>query len=164
MSVTRRAFLETSATAIAGAGLLGDSLFSRAAAAPVGDVGRALIVVQLAGGNDGLNTVIPYADPLYERLRPGLKLGEAELLRVDERVAFHAALAPLKKRFDDGTVAVVQGVGYPKPDRSHFVSTAIWQTARREPYREPTGWLGRAVDLEKGKESSPLVGALGIGG
>ncbi len=166
MRIDRRQFVK--GTAAAAAVSLGPRVHFLEAAAEsldAGGEGRALVVIQLAGGNDGLNTVVPFADPLYAKLRPALALPEAEQIRIDERLAFNAALAPLRDRFDKGEVAVVQGVGYPKPDRSHFVSTAIWQTARMEPHREPTGWLGRAIDagsVAQAGRRAPLE-ALGLG-
>ncbi len=102
----------------------------------------ALVVVQLSGGNDGLNTVIPYRDPLYSQFRPQLGLPESEVLPLDDTLALHPALAPLKARFDAGQLAVVRGVGYPNPDRSHFRSMDIWQTADPVAYSQ-SGWLGR---------------------
>jgi uncharacterized protein (DUF1501 family) len=168
MAITRRRFLSGTATLAALAGVKAN-LFDRVAVALDADptkTGRVLVAVQLAGGNDGLNTVVPYADPLYRKLRPNIGLAENDLLKLDERLAFNAGLASLRERFRQGAVAVVEGVGYPKADRSHFVSTAIWQTARLEPYKDPTGWLGRTIDSDdpkRGKESHPLEG-LGIGG
>ena len=128
--------------------------------------GRVLVLIQLAGGNDGLNTVVPAADPLYRTLRPSVALGEPEILAFSDRLAVHSALAPLKGRFEKGQLAVVQGVGLPKPDRSHFVSTAVWQAGRTDA-RDASGWLGRALDLfppaPAAALSSPLP-AIGIGG
>ncbi len=103
---------------------------------------NTLVVVQLSGGNDGLNTVIPYRDPLYPELRPQLAVPEAEVLPLDAELALHPALEPLKARYDAGQLAVVVGVGYPNPDRSHFRAMDIWQTAEPEAYAQ-TGWLGR---------------------
>ncbi|HZS01528.1 MAG TPA: DUF1501 domain-containing protein [Chloroflexota bacterium] len=101
-----------------------------------------LVVVQLSGGNDGLNTVIPYRDPLYHELRPQLGLTEGEALPLDDSLALHPALAPLKARYDAGQLAIVRGVGYPNPNRSHFRSMDIWQTAEPAAYAQ-SGWLGR---------------------
>src|SRR5258708_19741401 len=152
MGITRRRFLGGSGAtlvALGGSGLLprmAAALAAEDAGNPVS--GRSLVVSQLAGGNDGLNTVVPHADPPYPKLRPGVALTESEILKLDERLGLHAALAPFRERFAQGTLAVVEGVGYPNPDRSHFVSTAVWQTARLDPYRQPTGWLGRAIDFQ----------------
>ncbi len=103
---------------------------------------RILVVVQLAGGNDGLNTLVHYADPLYYRARPTLAIPREQVLPLDGDVGFTPHLKHLKARYDAGQVAVVQGVGYPNPDRSHFHGMEIWQTAVPDQLGE-TGWLGR---------------------
>ena len=108
----------------------------------------ALIVVQLTGGNDYMNTVAPYADPLYRDNRPTVRVAEDEVLPIDGRYGFNPVLAPLKELYDDGRVAVINGIGYPNPNRSHFRAMDIWHTC--EPERVATeGWLGRAIrDLD----------------
>ena len=166
MSITRRRFLSRSSFALASLGALRVPFLEKTLEGAVHDAApaRSLLVIQLAGGNDGLNTVVPRADPEYAKLRPLIGLGESERLDLDGRVSLHAALAPLRERFVRGQLAVVQGVGDPNPDRSHFTSTAVGQTARHEPYREPAGWLGRAIDVTmQGGSRAPLTG-LGIGG
>jgi uncharacterized protein (DUF1501 family) len=107
-----------------------------------------LVVVQLGGGNDGLNTVVPYAHDEYYRARPHLAVPRQNLLRLTDEVGLHPALRPLKELYDDGRLAVVQGVGYPNPNRSHFRSMEIWQTADPEGTGLRTGWLGRLFDSE----------------
>jgi len=104
-----------------------------------------LVVVQLGGGNDGLNTVVPYAHDEYYRGRPHLAVPQQKLLRLTDEIGFHPGLAPLKELFDDGRLAVVQGVGYPNPNRSHFRSMEIWQTADPAGTGPKTGWLGRLL-------------------
>ena len=108
----------------------------------------ALIVVQLTGGNDYMNTVAPYADPLYRDNRPTVRVAEDEVLPIDGHYGFNPVLAPLKELYDDGRVAVINGIGYPNPNRSHFRAMDIWHTC--EPERVATeGWLGRAIrDLD----------------
>ena len=108
----------------------------------------ALIVVQLTGGNDYMNTVAPYADPLYRDNRPTVRVAEHEVLPIDRHYGFNPVLAPLKELYDDGRVAVINGIGYPNPNRSHFRAMDIWHTC--EPERVATeGWLGRAIrDLD----------------
>ena len=108
----------------------------------------ALIVVQLTGGNDYMNTVAPYADPLYRDNRPTVRVAEHEVLPIDGHYGFNPVLAPLKELYDDGRVAVINGIGYPNPNRSHFRAMDIWHTC--EPERVATeGWLGRAIrDLD----------------
>ena len=107
-----------------------------------------LIVVQLTGGNDYMNTVVPYGDPLYSDNRSTVRVSEEEVLPIDGRYGFNPVLAPLKELFDDGRVAVINGIGYPNPNRSHFRAMDIWHTS--EPERVATeGWLGRVIrDLD----------------
>jgi uncharacterized protein (DUF1501 family) len=114
---------------------------------------RVLIVLQLTGGNDGLNTVVPFSDENYRRLRPTLQLADAKLHKLDDRVGLHPELDGLKKLFDSGRAAVVQSVGYPNPNRSHFESMAIWHTAPDDRLLlqgsgaiPSGGWLARAID------------------
>ncbi|MCC7372173.1 MAG: DUF1501 domain-containing protein [Chloroflexi bacterium] len=113
------------------------------AATRAGDPSRKiLVVVLLAGGNDGINTLVPYGDPLYYQGRPSIAVPREQVLKLDDRVGLSPALKNLKARYDRGQVAVVQGVGYPNPNRSHFRAMDIWQTAVPDRI-EPTGWLGR---------------------
>ena len=112
-----------------------------------------LVVLQMTGAYDALNTFIPYSDPHYEDYRPVVKIGQEEVLAVDDKVGFHPAMAPIKEMYDQGKVAVLQGIGYPNPIRSHFRSLDIWHTA--EPEKMITeGWLGKAIrDLDPDKEN-----------
>ena len=103
-----------------------------------------LVVVQLTGGNDYLNTVVPYADGRYYDYRPAVPIPPEQVLPLDDRVGFNPALAPVKELYDRGDVAIIHGIGYPNPNRSHFRSMDIWHTA--EPDKVGTdGWLGRAI-------------------
>lgn len=108
---------------------------------------RVLVVVQLEGGNDGLNTVIPYGDDAYYRQRPNIALAAEQLHKLDERMALHPELVELKRLYDDGHLAIVQNVGYPEQNRSHFTSTDIWNKAAwfdpTQPAEVLDGWLGR---------------------
>ncbi len=106
---------------------------------------RCLVLINLFGGNDGLNCVVPHGDARYYQLRPGLAIAPGDVLAIDARTGLNPALRSLKTLYDKGTVAIVQGVGYPNPDHSHFRSTEIWQTAAPDRY-EHTGWLGRYFD------------------
>lgn len=111
-----------------------------------GDSGeRVLVVVQLTGGNDGLNMVVPHRQDAYYRLRPTLAQKRAALHALDDDHGLHPALADLRPLFDGGRLTVVQGVGYERPDRSHFRSLEIWHTAELTPSRG-IGWLGRMAD------------------
>src|SRR5215468_2995155 len=112
------------------------------AAAPGKD--NILVVLEMTGGNDGLNTVIPYADDLYHKARPTLRQTKDVVVRLDDRVGLNSAMQGLRPLWQQGQLAVVQGVGYPNPERSHFESMDVWQSA--DPKRTmTTGWLGRAV-------------------
>ena len=112
-----------------------------------------LVILQLSGGNDALNTVIPYSNPLYRDNRPKVGIPEDQVLAINDTIGFHPAMGPIKKLYDEGKVAIIQGIGYPNPSRSHFRSMDIWHTC------EPTkvgdeGWVGRALrDLDPTKEN-----------
>ena len=124
-----------------------------AAASTAGADRRALVVLQLGGGNDGLNSVIPYGDGAYYDARGDLAVNPEAALRLDDRLAFHPGMAGLKQLYDRGTLAIVEGVGYPDPNRSHFRSMDIWHSASTggDVY---TGWLGRLLDLTQREEDS----------
>lgn len=107
---------------------------------------RVLVVVQLTGGNDGLNTVVPYADDLYYANRPTLAVARGAALRLDDHVGLHPQARGLASLFDDGWLSVIQNVGYPNPDRSHFSAMDIWHSADPTLRNTRTGWLGRAAD------------------
>jgi uncharacterized protein (DUF1501 family) len=104
------------------------------------------VVLQLTGGNDGLNTVIPYQDDLYHKARPALRIGADRALRLDDVLGLHPDMTGLKRLFDEGWLEVITNVGYPNPDRSHFRSMDIWHTASLTPETVHDGWLGRVVD------------------
>lgn len=105
---------------------------------------RTLIVVQLAGGNDGLNTVVPYTDPTYRKMRPTIGVAENKVLTLDNRLGLHPNLAPLKTLWDQGHLAIVEGVGYPNQSLSHFQAMDIWQTLDLNGNGHE-GWLGKVV-------------------
>jgi uncharacterized protein (DUF1501 family) len=111
-----------------------------------GKDGTILVVLQMAGGNDGLNMIVPFADDVYHRARPRLSLPADQILKIDNYVGLNPKLAGLKSLYDEGHVAIVQGVGYPNPNRSHFRSTEIWQTASDADRTLSDGWLGRYFD------------------
>jgi uncharacterized protein (DUF1501 family) len=118
-----------------------------ASLAPVtGKDDTILVVLQLAGGNDGLNTVIPFADDVYYRARPSLAVPEKNILRLDDYCGLHPSLRHLHELQRDGEASIVQGVGYPNPNRSHFRATEIWHTASDAEKHEVYGWLGRYCD------------------
>ncbi len=107
--------------------------------------GKILVVIQLSGGNDGLNTIVPYAHDPYYRARPILAVPKDKVLKLNGEIGLHPVLTPLKEFYDAGKLTVLQGVGYPNPDRSHFRSMEIWQTAVADNF-ESTGWIGRLFD------------------
>jgi uncharacterized protein (DUF1501 family) len=154
---TRRVFLQKGLTLLAVAPTiptfldqtvmaLTDPLDSKATQQASGKDGKILVVVQLSGGNDGLSTVIPYGDDRYYQARTSISHKPQEILKIDNYVGLHPNLAPIKAMYDAGDLAVVQGVGYPNPNRSHFRSMDIWQSAQPEREQASTGWLGRYFD------------------
>jgi uncharacterized protein (DUF1501 family) len=143
----RREFLARSLTtsSLIALGAAAPGFVARTArAAPAGGKETVLVVLELTGGNDGLNTVVPYGDDLYHKARPSIRLPKEQLVRVDDHVGLNPGLRPLERLLRDGQVAVVQGVGYPNPDRSHFTSMDVWHSA--DPQRQVrSGWLGRGL-------------------
>ncbi|QJW99224.1 DUF1501 domain-containing protein [Frigoriglobus tundricola] len=141
---TRRDFLKTASLLAFGATV--PQFVARTARAAQPGKETILVVVELTGGNDGLNTVIPYADDLYHKARPTLRQTKTQVVKLDDHVGLHSGMTGLKPLWDDGGLAVVQGVGYPNPDRSHFEAMDIWHSA--DPKRvTTTGWLGRATGV-----------------
>ena len=112
-----------------------------------------LVVVQLTGGNDFMNTIVPYASPIYRESRKKVFIPENEVLPLDDTLGFHPSLGPLKELYDRGDVAIVQGIGYPNSSRSHFRGMDIWHTCEPDKVGNE-GWLGRAIrGLDPGKEN-----------
>ena len=105
---------------------------------------RILLLIELKGGNDGLNTVIPYADAKYRELRPGIGVARDHTIQLDEKVGLHNKLEPLMDSWKAGDLAIVQGVGYPYPNRSHFRSIEIWDTASASNQTLSEGWIAQA--------------------
>lgn len=150
-STTRRRFLQLSGVGAAAAVLSGATvigwrdLVARSESDPLPGNAKVLVLVTLYGGNDGLNTVVPAADPAYQNARPHLSYQPHEVLPLADGLGLNPGMPGFKKLWDDKKLAVVRGVSYPKPDHSHFRSMAIWQTAAPgSPL--PTGWLGRWLD------------------
>ena len=114
-------------------------------------------VVQLTGGNDGLNTVIPYADDLYQKNRFATRITEDRVHRIDDYVGLHPSLTGLSELLEEERLAIVQGVGYPNPNRSHFESMDIWHTAVQTPSTtsRQSGWLGRYLDASPKDTAAP---------
>ncbi|MCA9127622.1 MAG: DUF1501 domain-containing protein [Planctomycetales bacterium] len=146
MNRSRRQFLQDS-SAIALAPVLPNCLATLAQAALANRQERILVVIQLDGGNDGINTIVPYANDGYAKHRQELRLRREQVLRLSDEVGLHPRLNSMSELLDADRLAIVQGVGYPEPNRSHDVSMSIWQTARFDPAEHASyGWLGRALD------------------
>ena len=111
-----------------------------------GKDGTILVVLQMAGGNDGINTVVPYSNDFYHKARPRIGLSADKIIKINDDIGLHGSLGGFKNLYDSGNLAVVQGVGYPNPNRSHFRSTEIWQTASDSDRIEKYGWVGRYFD------------------
>ncbi|MEY3201422.1 MAG: hypothetical protein RIR70_972, partial [Pseudomonadota bacterium] len=108
---------------------------------------RLLVLIELKGGNDGVNTVVPYADATYYDLRPKLAVSRDAVLQLSQEVGLHPALQPLLPLWEARELAVLQGVGYPAPNLSHFRSIEIWNTASASQEVRQQGWLSRAFEL-----------------
>ncbi|MDB5069518.1 MAG: putative arylsulfatase family enzyme twin-arginine signal [Candidatus Eremiobacteraeota bacterium] len=128
------------------------------------DPGNVLVVVQMGGGNDGLNTVVPWSDDAYHRVRPAIHVTETQVLKLNDRIGFNPALKGLNELYKEGRVAVVQGVGYPSPNRSHFEATQIWETASPDRPQQ-YGWLGRYLDkrFAGGAKPASMFEAVSLG-
>lgn len=162
--LSRRGFV-TKGMAIVGLGSVLPAAFIRAAFAEgppptalTTSKRRALVVLQLGGGNDGLNTVIPFSDGAYYDARPRIAVSAESALKLNGSVGLHPGMTGMKGLYDAGNLAIVQGVGYPNPNRSHFRSMEIWHTASTKE-NVPTGWLGRFLDATKYEQQSMWRGA-----
>ena len=150
-TLTRRKFLQLSGAAAVGATaplLTMEDIAHAAQTRPLPLGTPILIMVTLYGGNDGLNTVVPYTDSLYYSLRPDISYSADKVLKLDDQLGLNPAMTGIKTMWDQKEVAIVRGVGYPKPDRSHFTSMAIWQSGA--PITKlNSGWLGRWVESQQ---------------
>jgi len=147
MLIKRKEFIQISSLATASL-MLPKFLkaFEKPAMAPPGN--KVLVVLQMSGGNDGLNTVIPIRNDIYYRSRPKLGIEKQKALSLTDEAALHPSLLGFKELFDDGSLGIMNSVGYPNPDRSHFRSMDIWQTATDSKNYAYTGWLGRYLDAQ----------------
>ncbi len=163
---TRREFLKLLGSAgIVSLGTIPPHFLARAAETTAGVAARdkrVLVLIQLAGGNDGLNTLIPIGDPAYEKARPGIGISKGQALKLNDSFGLHPSLTGLRELYDEGKLAIVQGVGYPNPDRSHFRSMDIWQSAQPLNENPRDGWLGRALEWQFDRQPS-LAEALTLG-
>jgi uncharacterized protein (DUF1501 family) len=154
---TRRVFLQRGLTLLAAAptvpAFLDQTVMAMASPLdapltqqPSGKDGKVLVVVQMAGGNDGLNTVVPFADDTYHRVRPGIRHDPRTLHKLSDTLGLHPNLRPLTDLNERGQMTIVQAVGYPNPNRSHFRATDIWESAQPEREQPSSGWVGRYFD------------------
>ncbi|MHC4380797.1 MAG: DUF1501 domain-containing protein, partial [Planctomycetota bacterium] len=153
MNTTRRDFLRLSALAGAGACLLPKASWANPARGPEDP---RLVLIFLDGGNDGLNTVVPYADDLYHQARPQLALSEG-LVRLDDQTGLHPSLGAWQELFESGSLSILQGVGYDRPDLSHFTSRDIWHSGWRERTDRVSGWAGRSFEALRTEAALPPV-------
>jgi len=119
--------------------------------------GKTLVVVQLSGGNDGLNTVIPFRNDIYYNSRPKLAIRKQEAVRISDDLGLHPSMIPLRKIYEEGWMSIINNVGYPNPNRSHFRSMEIWQTASDAHKYLSTGWVGRYLDAQCGKNGCAAI-------
>ncbi|HVS17342.1 MAG TPA: DUF1501 domain-containing protein [Planctomycetota bacterium] len=162
MQRTRRSFLVAGLQVGVSLPVLSALGWPRARGPRPADGARALVVVQLTGGNDGLATLVPHRQDAYYRLRPTLAPKPAALVALDDDHGLHPALAPLRAAHAAGRLAAVHGVGVPHPDRSHFRSMEIWHTADPDHPPGPTGWMGRLADRLGAEDPEALI-ALHVG-
>src|SRR5215469_3995419 len=165
MQLTRRAMIRDGLLAVS-AGMILPTVFARAVRAASNAAregatwaqaaqGRTLIVVQMAGGNDGLNTIVPYTDGTYYQARPTLAIKQADVLTLNDRLGMHPALEALLPYWQQGRLAIVEGVGYPNPNLSHFAAMDIWQTLDLSG-QGAAGWLGKYVAGLVDKDGHPF--------
>ncbi len=158
--MNRRDFLFQSALTTAGSLLIPNFLKAYELSAmgqPVAPSGKILVIVQLSGGNDGLNTVVPYRNDIYYRERPTIAIPADKVVSLTDEIGLHPSMEPLRALYDDGLLTVINNVGYPNPDRSHFRSMDIWQTGSDANQYKTSGWVGRYLDETcAGKTQQPF--------
>jgi uncharacterized protein (DUF1501 family) len=147
MSGAAPTFLARAARAAASAGKAGDDRRD-----------TVLVVLQLSGGNDGFNSVVPYADDAYGRSRTTLRLTAKEVLKIDDYSGLHPKMAGFSRLLKEGRLSILQGVGYPKSDRDHERAMKDWHTARPDDRQCPTGWVGRAIDAAARRNPASVPG------
>lgn len=157
MSTTRRTFLKQSALGVS-VSFFAPQMVSSLLAAD--GSGKILVVLQLDGGNDAVNTFIPYADPRYRALRPTLAIPDGQILKVDDRIGLHPSMGKMKTLYEQRKLAIINNVGFPTLDRSHFRCRDVWQTADDsygQVQRGVTGWLGRYADTYLAGQATALT-------
>ena len=142
----RREFLKFTGLATVGSLLIPSFLKAAEASQTLVNSAKKVVIIQLSGGNDGLNTIVPYKNDLYYKARPSISLNESKILKLNDELGMNPALEGLKSLYDQGYLSIINNVGYPNPDRSHFRSMDIWQTASDSKVYLKTGWIGRYLD------------------
>ncbi len=160
MTVSRRKFIH------GGLGMLGlmlsaEELFKLSAQAAGSASQRQLVLIQLSGGNDGLNTVIPFGTGAYYDARPQIAVPQNDVLKLNDAVGLHPQMTGMQELFNAGNLAIVEGAGYTSPNRSHFRSIEIWQTGEPDKIGD-TGWLGRYLDLASGDKEHKALPAVNV--
>jgi uncharacterized protein (DUF1501 family) len=156
MKTSRRSFITTCAkttAAISLGGIAPQFFQNMACAAHLAKGENILVVLQLSGGNDGLNTIVPYKNEAYRKARPKLGIAADKVLKINDDLGFHPSSTGLAKLLEAGKLSIVQGVGYPEPNRSHFESMDIWHTCARKDGPRQSGWLGRYFDKLEGADT-----------
>ena len=145
---SRRAFIKKSALATVGGMMIPNFLkaFERQNLGAIQTSEKVLVIIQLSGGNDGLNTVVPYRNDIYYKSSPSIAIPREKVLKLNDDLGLNPAMQSLRSLYDNGLVSVINNVGYPNPDRSHFRSMDIWQTASESTEYLNTGWIGRYLD------------------
>lgn len=159
MKVNRRKFIQT--TSVLGSSVLVPGFLAQLTNCTTPQRSRVahdinkLVVIQLSGGNDGLNSLVPYQNDLYYEKRPKIAIKKSKVLAANDEYGFSPQLASFKKLYDDGLLSVINGVGYPNPDRSHFRSMDIWHTGGDSNHHVSTGWIGRYLDAKCNDQINP---------
>lgn len=145
---TRREFIKKSAFATAGSMMIPNFLkaYETQQMGFVQNTDKTLVIIQLSGGNDGLNTVVPYRNDLYYKARPSIGIKQDKVLKLNDEIGLNPSMGALRELYDNGLVSIINNVGYPNPDRSHFRSMDIWHTASDSDEYLTTGWIGRYLD------------------
>lgn len=159
MTISRREFIGYSAAGSAALSVgtsLPQFLLHAAETSKLNRNERVVVFVQMSGGNDGLNTIVPYKNDDYRQHRKTLGIPAADVLKINNDLGFHPSLSGFSSLLEDDKLAIVQGVGYPDPNRSHFESMDIWHSCRRKHERREDGWLGRYLDVQQEKSGTEI--------
>ena len=161
MAISRKEFLKIGS--LASASMMVPGFLKAFEFSPKPEPGKkSLIIIQLSGGNDGLNTIIPYRNDIYYRTRPQIKITPDKVLTLNDEIGLNPYLKGIKELYDKGEVCLINGVGYPQPNRSHFRSMDIWQSGSSSSEVLNSGWIGRHLDIDCGACNAHNLQALEI--